>query len=581
APPGKFRVDSTTASTLSLSWEALPDALLTCNVTSYRVEHRPQGNSSWISENTTSDALVFDVKYLASWTWYEVRVAAVTASLSPGLGPFTIPVVARTQQGESGRITAVSFIVNEESIKLSWQPPKQVHGVLVGYKVSYQPWSEAESNAVPVEILVYDNKSLSLHGLEPDTLYDVRIYAVNGAGVGRETKLFLKTLPATTVTLTTEFAVHNATWVSSEEPMFINDTEINLSQSSARSHIRKNLAAIVAGCLVGAVALTVCTIFVCIKCIRYRRKQRLNYDVSEDRVVIQTDSSYYRPNESSPAVVEFAPSSKPSLPFFTSSSPTSPQPPPPSSSSLPSPTAREAISNQHREKTAPHSYQTQTEISSKQTAQNIENQSKANSQKMTSSTPAGDLTQTDMGSYRKNSGGENSVVTFDTKKSDLQRQKSFGESASRHIPGSKKYSKLDEDVDVSTEENGGFENKLYRVTKTDSALNVDDVVLMVDDSLSSFSASQTRHSLHSFDDTDSVSVSSDTMRRRNRMRTESAAAIAVLRSTIYVDSLDMAAQTSNGILGNGSEARLSVLHQPEEDLEDFGTEVIFNERTVL
>ncbi|RUS85895.1 hypothetical protein EGW08_006298, partial [Elysia chlorotica] len=61
APPGKFRVDSTTASTLTLSWETLPDALLTCNVTSYRVEHRPQGNSSWISENTTSDALVFDV----------------------------------------------------------------------------------------------------------------------------------------------------------------------------------------------------------------------------------------------------------------------------------------------------------------------------------------------------------------------------------------------------------------------------------------------------------------------------------------------------------------------------------------
>ena len=65
------------------------------------------------------------------------------------------------------------------------------------------------------------------------------------------------------------------------------------------------------------------------------------------------------------------------------------------------------------------------------------------------------------------------------------------------------------------------------------------------------------------------------------MRTESAAAIAVMRSTIYVDSLDMASQNNNGILGSATEGGLSIMPQPQEDLEDFGTEVIFNERTVL
>lgn len=120
----------------------------------------------------------------------------------------------------------------------------------------------------------------------------------------------------------------------------------------------------------------------------------------------------------------------------------------------------------------------------------------------------------------------------------------------------------------------GLENPMYR-EHIDSSLGVDDIVLMVDDSLSSFSHGVFRHSLKSFDDTDSVT--SDTLRRKNRMRTESAAAIAALRSTIYVDSLDMA----RGIMGDVEQGDLVTAQQPEEDIEDFGSEVIFNERTVL
>ena len=78
-------------------------------------------------------------------------------------------------------------------------------------------------------------------------------------------------------------------------------------------------------------------------------------------------------------------------------------------------------------------------------------------------------------------------------------------------------------------------------------------------------------------------LQSETMRRRNRMRTESAAAIAAMRSTIYVDSLDMAADNSNGIgmLGNAGHISRNIVPEPEVEVEDFGSEVIFNERTVL
>ena len=67
------------------------------------------------------------------------------------------------------------------------------------------------------------------------------------------------------------------------------------------------------------------------------------------------------------------------------------------------------------------------------------------------------------------------------------------------------------------------------------------------------------------------------------MRTESAAAIAAMRSTIYVDSLDMAADNSNGIgmLGNAGHISRNIVPEPEVEVEDFGSEVIFNERTVL
>ncbi|GFR76179.1 down syndrome cell adhesion molecule-like protein 1 homolog [Elysia marginata] len=553
APPGNLKVISSTASTLTLTWQALPDQLLTCNITSYRVEYRQRGDVTWLSQNVTSDSIVLQLEALSPWTWYETRVAAVTASLTQRLGPFTEPVLTRTQQGESERVTAVTYSIGEDSITLSWQPPKEVHGTLVGYKVSYVAiGDEKSSTSAAQEVLVYSNKSLSLDDLHPGTLYQISISAVNGAGPGRETTLKLNTLPSLPAPLTTEYPA--ALEVSSVGLEFFNGSEINLSESSSNRHIRRNLAAIVAGCLVGAVALIICTIFVCIQCIRYRRKQRLNYDVSEDRVIIENDSSYYRPNESSPPAVKFTPSTKQSVSFFSSSSASSP--PSPSSPSVPSSVTRESMSTQIPSPTN----QMQTSTTSSNGPQN-QNQSQAQitfdketDSNSTSSTPSA-----------RNDGKEDSSALVRLRKPDVSK---------------KKYSKLDEDFDTSQKETSGLENPVYLATHgKHGAVDVDDVVLMVDDSLSSFSSRVHRHSLKSFDDTDSVT--SETMRRRNRMRTESAAAIAAMRSTIYVDSLDMASHNSKSILGNGAQEGLPVVQQPEEDIEDFGSEVIFNERTVL
>lgn len=55
-----------------------------------------------------------------------------------------------------------------------------------------------------------------------------------------------------------------------------NNTTYWLSQSD-NSHITKNLASIVAGSIVGAIALIVMTVVICIKCMKYRQKQRLTY----------------------------------------------------------------------------------------------------------------------------------------------------------------------------------------------------------------------------------------------------------------------------------------------------------------
>ncbi|GFO09660.1 receptor-type tyrosine-protein phosphatase s [Plakobranchus ocellatus] len=537
APPSNLKVDSRSSSTLTLHWERLPDELVTCNITAYKIEYRQSGDPDWTSILAvpiilSSSLMQHTIDSLRSWTWYEARVAAFTASITPGLGPFTEPVMARTTQGESGPVTAVSFTSDENTIVLSWQPPKTVNGILAGYKVSYQPFSATTVTAEPpMDTLIYSNRSMTLTDLHPGTLYQVRIYAVNGAGLGQETVLRIYTLPYSPSD-TTELTIYNA---SSAEPEMFTGSEINLSERISSSHIRKNLAAIVAGSLVGAVALTICTIFICIQCIKYRRKQRLDYIVSEDCVIISNDSSYFRPNESSLPADDFLSSPKPSLPFYSA--------PATSLSSSSSPQTLSGIVV-----TQPHQ---QPPVSKTTRARSLDSQSQTWNEKICDKR----LDTSTNGSTEINGTNEQEDGYSSTKKSDLSRKRSFGGGVSLPQLLSKSYSKLDEDGNESVE---GLENPMYQKPVVD----VDEVVLRVHDSRSGFSRSQLRQSVKSFD-TDSIT--SNTMRRKNKMRTESAAAIAVLRST---------ASSCNNILDTDTQ-------DAEEEVEDFGSEVIFNERTVL
>ncbi|KAI8771290.1 hypothetical protein BgiBS90_028009, partial [Biomphalaria glabrata] len=81
--------------------------------------------------------------------------------------------------------------------------------------------------------------------------------------------LIVSTLSSDVTEVSTEYLTHMTYEVS-------NVTGFFLAQQSDLP-IKQNLAAIVAGSIVGTIALVIVTVFICIKCIKYRRKQRLNY----------------------------------------------------------------------------------------------------------------------------------------------------------------------------------------------------------------------------------------------------------------------------------------------------------------
>ncbi|CAG5115512.1 unnamed protein product, partial [Candidula unifasciata] len=247
---------------------AIQRGLVTCNITAYIVEFRQQGQSAWLQVSVPSSASAPSFTYLLEsllpWTWYECSVAAFTSTVTPGMGPFTDVIVIRTLQGVSSAVSFFSYSSNVTVILLSWKPPKDIRGVLSGYRVVYEALNNANME------LTTTSEAAVLQNLLPDTVYNISVAAGNAAGWGEALVVLIHTLPdpSTIFVLNGTDLIYNAS-----SP---NNTAYLLSQND-NSHITKNLASIVAGSIVGAIALIVMTVFVCIKCIKYRQKQRLTY----------------------------------------------------------------------------------------------------------------------------------------------------------------------------------------------------------------------------------------------------------------------------------------------------------------
>ena len=156
------------------AWTASEPKPRTPSVTSYRLEHRVKGTTTW-TLRTTAD-VSWAQAGLTPGATYEVRVTAVsTAGQSPATG------VVETTVGVPTVITSVTATRGDRSAAVSWNAPNLGIGTgatLVGYDLQYRAGSTGEWVTAPRQTTT----SLTVTGLTNGTSYGFRARAVNNRG---------------------------------------------------------------------------------------------------------------------------------------------------------------------------------------------------------------------------------------------------------------------------------------------------------------------------------------------------------------------------------------------------------------
>jgi Down syndrome cell adhesion molecule len=141
-------------------------------------------NYSRIGSSGGEGAHEFRLTGLEKYTAYNVIVLAYNAK---GDGPPSKAMLAHTLEDvPSAPPQKVGCAaLTEQNIQINWQPPpaKNMHGVIQGYKVLYEP-SNIQNEYTSRETKVTAALSTVLHGLQPFTNYSVQLQAFTRAGEG-------------------------------------------------------------------------------------------------------------------------------------------------------------------------------------------------------------------------------------------------------------------------------------------------------------------------------------------------------------------------------------------------------------
>ena len=181
SPPGPVSClasGSATANAISLSWSAPSGS---GSVTSYSVQYRVAGTSSWTTLSVAGTSLGTTVTGLAAVTSYDFAVSAVNAA---GSGPVSAVMTAATtavQISVPGQVMNLSAsAATTTSISLSWSPPTS-GGAPSGYTVQFATSSSPSWMTFASGLT---GTATTVTGLAAGTTYTFQILATNAAGPG-------------------------------------------------------------------------------------------------------------------------------------------------------------------------------------------------------------------------------------------------------------------------------------------------------------------------------------------------------------------------------------------------------------
>ena len=118
---------------------------------------------------------------LLTWSNYSIQLSAFNAA---GDGPRSRAIVVQTKEDIPGEVGPLVFEdITMSQVKVSWKPPVEPNGILLGYYVVYETLIEDFSKQVKQKI---NDSYLVVNGLRERVMYTFKVRAETSAGVGPE-----------------------------------------------------------------------------------------------------------------------------------------------------------------------------------------------------------------------------------------------------------------------------------------------------------------------------------------------------------------------------------------------------------
>lgn len=186
APPQDVRLSSPNSTTIRVMWNPPRFTELNGVNQGYDIEVYEGGVLKRteivpFDESNPTDRQTFDIVNLLKYTSYEIRIACKTGA---GAGPQSLPESIRTLEDYPGPVSDLKIDnIRDKSLRINWQPPKEINGVLTGYIIKYQLKTGTSPVPPPIE-RTPETTSHTLTDLLYETTYVISVQAKTSVGPG-------------------------------------------------------------------------------------------------------------------------------------------------------------------------------------------------------------------------------------------------------------------------------------------------------------------------------------------------------------------------------------------------------------
>lgn len=181
SPPQALRLDAPSTNEVRVSWARPVKSSWNCDQLNVDVGYRiGSGAEKIITVPGDKTDYLFPAEPSSRWT---VRIRS---SNQAGVSPWSLEQSISTRQGAPGVVRELRLKpLSPNEIRVSWLPPAEQRGPIVGYDISYRlkhrlACQDEEPRDVSRDFLtVYNHKDIdyTLSGLLPNSLYEVKVCA--------------------------------------------------------------------------------------------------------------------------------------------------------------------------------------------------------------------------------------------------------------------------------------------------------------------------------------------------------------------------------------------------------------------